>query len=134
MNAMAPIALGLLRQYREGWNSAANGAWVTDCPYPEDFGVMSDWSLWQNGLSGYYSSPFPCKARSRYNAYQCEVEFTEAELASGEVQTEDDFSITIIRYEDNSAIVITPTLIHAESKQGIPIASCERKLPEKITP
>lgn len=125
---IAPLAVGTLRQYREGWNCAASGALISDCPYHEG---SNDWTLWVNGLNDYQYTPFNCQARRRYNSYYHQGRnFTDTELVFGEVVVEDDFTMTTIRYEDGSAIVITPTLLHVEAKNGVPIATCELRKEE----
>ena len=122
----APIALGTLRQYREGWNMAASGALPTDCPYHPQ---SEDSNLWINGLCGFLSSPFNCEARRRYNAYRVLPKISSEELNAAKITIDEDgFDITELKYSDGSAIVLTPTLLHVTIAEGYISATCERDL------
>lgn len=123
--AKAPVAIGTLRQYREGWNDAANGALPIDCPYHGS----ADVELWTNGLYDFLQSPFNCEARRRFNLYRLTSKISAEELKDAEVLTEDDgFDVTIIHYPDGSKFVLTPTLAHAEVANVGISATCERAL------
>lgn len=108
-------------EYRQGWNHASAGALPTMCPYA---GIKQHY--WLNGLSAYWSSPHYCQALRRYNQY-LERPITLAELDDMDIQSDTDgWSLGILKYEDGSVLIMTPTMIHIENKHGEPIASRER--------
>lgn len=124
------ITLGSLRQQREGWYAASMGLTIDQNPYSEDMRPMTDWTLWVNGYSDYCNSPYNCTAKRKYDAITNKAELvksltTDSDVGDIKTETAEDFKITGYYFEDGSAIIVTPMLLHVENTFGIPFISTE---------